>query len=86
MTKELEKDISERFGGMLYDNEWKFENNHKKRYKMILGLEYLPVIAGAPSHVRKRYFLLKPSTNKGGGIVSWEIKEVSKWQGWIPWF
>jgi hypothetical protein len=54
LTNELEKDISERFGGIFYDNGWRFKGN-PKIYKIILRLEYLPLIADTSYFVRKLY-------------------------------
>lgn len=84
ITGELEKDISERFGGLVYDNGWRYKGR-PKRYEIILGLEYLPIIADTPYYVRKAYYLLKPAI-QNSTIKSWELKPIPIGQGWLPWF
>ncbi len=83
ITKELEKDIGERFGGLFYDNGWRYKSR-PKRYKIIFRLEYLPLIANTPHLVRKAYYLIKPVMEENT-ISSWELKSLPIWQGWLPW-
>ena len=84
ITRELEKDVSERFGGLFYDNGWRYKGR-AKRYKIIFRLEYLPFIADTPHFVRKIYCLVKPVI-ENSTIKSWELNPIPKWQGWLPWF
>jgi len=82
ITKELEKDIAERFGGLLFDNGWKYKDR-PTQYKIIFRLEYLPLIADIPYHVRKAYYLLKPVV-QDGLITNWKLEPISTWRGWLP--
>jgi hypothetical protein len=84
ITGELEKDINERFGGLLYRDGWQFKGR-AKRYKIILRLEYQPLIADTPNLVRKAHYLIKPVV-ENGTIKSWEFKPIPTWQSWLPWF
>ena len=83
ITKELEQDINERFGGLVYENGWQYKGR-PKRYKIIFRLEYLPFIADTPHFVRKAYYLIKPVI-ENSTIKSWELKPLSAWQGCLPW-
>jgi len=74
ITGEFEKDVSERFGGLFYDNGWRYKGR-AKRYKIIFRLEYLPLIADTPHLVRKGYYLIKPVI-ENSIIKSWEIKPI----------
>ena len=84
LTSELEKDISERFGGVFYDNGWRFMGK-PKTYKITLRLEYLPLIADTSYFVRKSYYLIKPAI-ENSTIKSWELKSLSAWRSWLPCF
>jgi hypothetical protein len=84
ITKELEKDIAERFGELVFDNRWKYKGR-PKNYKVIFRLEYLPLIADTTYYARKAYYLLKPII-QNGIITTWELEQKSNWQGWLPWF
>lgn len=84
ITSELEKDISERFGGLFYDNGWRYKGK-PKRYKIIFRLEYLPFIADTPHFIRKGYYLIEPIV-ENSTIKSWKLKHIPTWQGWLPWF
>jgi hypothetical protein len=84
ITGELEKDINERFGGLLYRDGWQFKGR-AKRYKIIFRLEYQPLIADTTNLVRKAYYIIKPVV-ENGIIKSWEFKPISTWQSWLPWF
>ena len=84
ITKELEKDIAERFGEPFYDNGWKYKGR-AKRCKIIFRLVYLPLIADTPYYARKAYYLIKPVI-QNGIISTWELKPMPNWQGWLPWF
>ena len=84
ITSELEKDINERFGGLFYDNGWRYKGRPKK-YKIIFKLEYLPFIADTPHFVRKAYFIIKPVI-ENSTIISWEFKPIPTWGSWLPWF
>lgn len=84
ITKELEKDINDRFPDLFYDGAWRFKRK-PKRYKVNCRLEYLPHIADTPYYTRKTYYLLTPVT-EGNLVVSWELRSVPEWQGWLPWF
>ncbi len=84
ITGELEKDISERFGGLFYCDGWQFKGR-PRRYKIIFRLEYLPLIAETPHFVRKEYYLVKPVI-ENSTIKSWELRRIPKWEGWLPWF
>jgi hypothetical protein len=84
VTRELEKDLSERFGGLVDDNGWQFEGNAKK-YGVIFRLEYLPFIADVPHFVRKERYHLIPTTS-GKTIEGWRIERLSRWQFWLHYF
>jgi len=84
ITRELEQDIEERFGGLFYEDGWQFEGN-PRRYKAIAILEYLPLISGVEPFRRKEYYLLTPLM-ESGKIKSWEPKRIPTWQGHLPWF
>jgi hypothetical protein len=84
ITEELEKDISERFSGLFYDNGWRYKGREKK-YKILFVLEYLPVIAETTHLCRKAYYIIKPII-KNSRIESWELKSIPERQGWLPWF
>jgi hypothetical protein len=83
ITKELEKDIAERFGEPLYDYGWKYKGR-TKRYKIIFRLVYLPLIADTQYYARKAYYLVKPII-QNGIISTWELEPIPNWQGWLPW-
>ena len=83
VTKELEKDIAERFGGLLYDNGWRYKGK-TKGYKIIFRLIYLPLIADTQYFARKAYYLAKPLI-KNGIITTWELEPIPNWRGWFPW-
>ena len=64
LTEELEKDINERFGGLLYDNgRWHF-CDRPQNYKIVIKLRYQPLIADANPVNRKTYCLLRPVLEK----------------------
>ncbi len=84
ITEELEEDINERFGGLVYRDGWQFTERPKK-YKTIFRLEYLPLIADTSHVVRKGYYLIKPVI-ENGIIQTWELKSIPTWQSWFPWF
>lgn len=84
ITKELEKDISERFSGLFDDNGWQFKGK-PKRYKITFRLEYLPFIPDTQHFTRKAYYLIKPVV-EDRSIKSWELRPIPEWQGWLPWF
>jgi len=84
ITKELESDISERFGKLVLDNSWKYKGK-SKQYKIIFRLEYLPLISDTPYYARKAYYLLKPVV-QNCTISNWKLKQIPTWQGWFPWF
>ena len=77
------EDISERFGGLFYDNGWQYKGR-PKRYKIVFRLEYLPLVADTPHLVRKAYYLIKPVI-KNKTIESWELKPIPTWQARLPW-
>lgn len=83
ITKELEKDIAERFGELSYNNGWRYKGR-PKRYKIIFRLVYLPLIADTTYYARKAYYLVKPAI-QDGIITTWEFKDIPTWQGWFPW-
>ncbi len=85
VTKELEKDISERFPELFYDGtSWRFK--HKpKRYKVIFRLEYLPNIADTSCYIRKAYYFLTPVMQENM-VVSWDLRPIPEWKGWLPLF
>jgi len=84
ITEELEEDIRERFGGLCQTDAWRF-NGKPRRYKAIVRLEYLPLIAGVKYLVRKGYYLITPVMGNDK-IKSWELKQLPNWQGSLPWF
>lgn len=84
ITQELEADIRERFGGLFHNDGWRF-NGKPKRYKAIVRLEYLPLIAGVKHLVRKGYYLIAP-VMENSKIKSWELKQIPNWQGRLPKF
>ncbi len=84
LTKELERDIDERFGGLLYYNGWRFKGK-PCRYKIAISLKYQPLIADANPIARKTYCLLRPVI-KNDVIDNWETEWIPNWQGWLPRF
>lgn len=84
ITEELEKDIKERFGELVHNNDWQFAGR-PKTYKIIFRLEYQPLIADTSHVVRKGYYLIKPVI-ENSIIQSWEVKPIPTWQSWLPWF
>lgn len=84
ITQELEQDIEERFGGLLYKDGWQFDGS-PRRYKAIAILQYLPLISGVKPFGRKEYYLLTPLM-ASGKIKSWELKRIANWLGRLPWF
>ena len=84
ITEEFEKDINERFGGLLYRNGWQFKGM-AKRYKIVLRLEYQPLIADIPILVRKANYLIKPVV-ENSTIKSWELQPIPTWQSWFLFF
>ena len=81
VTKELEEDICDRFGGLIYDNGWRFKEG-PRQYQIAFCLEYLPFIADVPYFTRRAYYLLTPIITDGA-ITSWELAALSRWWGWL---
>ena len=84
ITEELEEDITGRFGDLSRENGWHF-NGKPRKYKAIARLEYLPIVADVKPVTRKEYWLISP-TVESAKIVSWRVKRIPYWLGFLPWF
>lgn len=84
LTKEFEKDIQERFGGLVYNNGWKYKGK-LCTYKMIINLKYQPAIADTNPVTRRIYCLIKPII-ENGIVRSWILEWIPKWKGCLPRF
>lgn len=84
LTKELEGDIQERFGGLVYDNGWRYRGK-PSTYKIVINLNYQPIIADTTPVTRKTYCILKPIV-ENGTINSWVLKWIPQWKGCLPRF
>jgi len=85
LTEELEKDINERFGGLLYDNgRWCFDDR-PHNYKMVINLRYQPLIAHTNPVKSRIYCLLRPVVGNDA-IYDWKLEWMPNWKGWLPRF
>ncbi len=85
LTKELEQDISEIFGGLHYENGiWHFKGK-ARHYKLVINLRYQPLIADTNPVNRKTYCLLKPVVDDDT-ICDWKLEWIPNWRGWLPRF
>jgi len=85
LTEELEKDINERFGGLLYDNgRWRF-HARPHNYKVVINLKYQPLIADTSPVSRRTRCLLRPVV-ENDVISDWKLEWMPNWKGWLPRF
>jgi len=85
LTEELEKDISERFGGLCYcSSRWR-SIDKPRSYKIVISLRYQPLIANVNHVTRKMYCLLAPII-EDDTICNWKLEWIPNWKGWWPRF
>lgn len=85
LTEELEKDISERFGGLSDDRGKWCPIGKPRSYRIVINLRYQPLIADVKAVTRNIYCLLQPVV-ENDTICDWKLEWIPNWKGWLPRF